>query len=63
MEWNEEIPDPNKTDPNKEDPDQAGPNELREPAIAYGRSKFTIEEYLEAEIYEQTGLLSHALPL
>ena len=34
MEWNEEIPDP---------------SEVREPAIAYGKSKFTIEEYLEME--------------
>ena len=24
-------------------------NELREPAVAYGKSKFTIEEYLEFE--------------
>jgi Uma2 family endonuclease len=34
MEWNEEIPDP---------------GEVREPAIAYGKSRFTIEEYLEME--------------
>jgi Uma2 family endonuclease len=34
MEWNESTPDP---------------SEVREPAIAYGKSKFTIEEYLEME--------------
>ena len=34
MEWNDELP---------------GPSEVREPAVAYGKSKFTIEEYLEME--------------
>lgn len=28
-------------------------NELREPAVAYGKSKFTIEEYLQMELTSQ----------
>jgi len=28
-------------------------NELREPAVAYGKSKFTIEEYLQMELASQ----------
>jgi hypothetical protein len=70
MEWNEEIPDPNKTGP-----DEAGPNdrpddhlhwelvaELKDPSSLLEVQTLGLSLAL-AEIYEETGLLWRALPL